>query len=645
MTNYCELEVQIEEKEFIKVHYVYNNFTTFDDLIEFLSYYYPDKNICPCFKFKGMYDYKEFHDIDMNWKIKSCIDKYTKYQIINMNEDMQCHCSPQFKDNFKKPKKYIINNLTGNKEELNNIKINKNGLVVGSENLNATTNFVDFYDVIVDIKSIKDICNGWEIKKSKRVEENYENIKKDKVLKVGIIGNSNKGKSFLLSKISKITLPSGTSIRTEGLSIKYPEINEKYKNRKIVLLDSAGLETPVLKENKKNKKENVKMMNEINQNDNEENHKNEESNKEENKKNENNKENDVIEDEEEELPKNDKNEKELFREKSREKLITELFLQNYIIYNSDILIVVVGILTYSEQKLLNKIKKEIQRSKVNKTLYIIHNLMTFTSVKQVEEYIDTILLKSETFNLEKGHNIDTSYEDKNGVYYYEKNSDPKIYHFIYANEGSDAGLFYNKFTLDYIENFYKMVTDIKPFDILDTVKERFINISNEIFEQLEKPLTKDNFDISNEKLIKLKNPNKIILKKCLIDELGFSNLKTNGFEPVYNIYKKEDKLIIRVEASGNSSIKSEIFFSGEYTFIKLSGIKKPDKEPHNLRDNIFNSREFGNYTLNIPIKTSDFLLKNEEPSYVEKKGVFIMEYKLDEKKESKGYNLEEKDEI
>ena len=345
------------------------------------------------------------------------------------------------------------------------------------------------------------------------------------------------------------------------------------------------------------------------------------------------------------MPKNNKNEKELFREKSREKLITELFLQNYIIYNSDILIVVVGILTYSEQKLLNKIKNEIQRAKLNKTLFIIHNLMTYTSIKQVEEYIDTILLKSETFNLELGHKIDTSIEDKSGVYYYEKNSDPKIYHFIYANEGSEAGLFYNKFTLDYLENFYKMVTDIKPFDILETVKERFIDISNEIFEQLEKPLTKDNFDNSNEKLIKLKNPNKIILKKCLIDELGFSNLKTNGFEPVYNIYKKDDKLIIRVEASGNSNIKSEIFFSGEYTFIRLSGIKKKDKEPHNLRDNIFNSREFGNYTLNIPIKTSDFLLKNEEPSYVEKKGVLMMEYKLDEIRESKGYNMEEKDEI
>ena len=43
------------------------------------------------------------------------------------------------------------------------------------------------------------------------------------------------------------------------------------------------------------------------------------------------------------------NSKELFQEKSREKLITELFLQNYIINVSDILIIVVGILTYSEQ--------------------------------------------------------------------------------------------------------------------------------------------------------------------------------------------------------------------------------------------------------------------------------------------------------
>ena len=71
--------------------------------------------------------------------------------------------------------------------------------------------------------------------------------------------------------------------------------------------------------------------------------------------------------------------KELFKIKSREKLITELFLQNYIIYNSDVLNIVVGILTYSEQKLLHRIKIEIQKSKIDKQIYVIHDLMTYTS--------------------------------------------------------------------------------------------------------------------------------------------------------------------------------------------------------------------------------------------------------------------------
>ena len=66
------------------------------------------------------------------------------------------------------------------------------------------------------------------------------------------------------------------------------------------------------------------------------------------------------------------------------KIITELFLQNYIINNSDILILVVWILTYSEQKLINRIKIEIKRTKIVKPLYIINNLMTYFDKKEIE---------------------------------------------------------------------------------------------------------------------------------------------------------------------------------------------------------------------------------------------------------------------
>ena len=92
----------------------------------------------------------------------------------------------------------------------------------------------DFYDVIINIKSVKEIEKGWDIRINERGEKAFNEYKNQELIKKGVIGNSNKGKSFLLSKISKISLPSG--IRTEGLSIKYPEL-KGFENRKLVLLN------------------------------------------------------------------------------------------------------------------------------------------------------------------------------------------------------------------------------------------------------------------------------------------------------------------------------------------------------------------------------------------------------------------------
>ena len=478
----------------------------------------------------------------------------------------------------------------------NNIKINsnKNELIVNIKEIDPK----DYYDVIIPINSIKDITKGWEIKMSKRVIESYEKLKYETIIKIGVIGNSNKGKTFILSKISKNDLPSGARIRTEGLSIKYPKLKE-YKERKIVLIDSAGLDAPVLNEEDEKKED-------INQ-------KNEEKEK--------------------------KDQKKLFKEKSIEKMITELFLQNYIINNSDIFIIVVGILTYSEQKLINRIKSDIRRTKINKSLYIIHNLKTYTSVKQVENYINNILLKSVTFKLEKK---ETKKKSKTGVIYYEQNCfHPQIYHLLFAKEGSEAGKYYNRITLDFLENIYQNITDLKPLDVIYTVKKRFREISPEIIEQKEEII----FDESNKELIKLNKPEKIVLKKCLIDELGLAYLKSNGFEPKYNYFQKDDSIIIRVEAPGNCNMKYSIENIGEYNIIKLYGTKNKDKEPEKLSDNIYNCREFGDYFVNIPLKVEDYLIKNQEYKIDKKNGIFFIEVKIDKKKNIGVYKVNEDEEI
>ena len=116
------------------------------------------------------------------------------------------------------------------KKDNNFIQIDNNSNQITINQKYIKEKFIDFYDVIIHIDSIKDINKGWKVEFNEKTKEKYESFKNQKMIKIGVIGNSNKGKSFLLSKISKIKLPSGTSIRTEGLSIKYPDL-EKFKDR------------------------------------------------------------------------------------------------------------------------------------------------------------------------------------------------------------------------------------------------------------------------------------------------------------------------------------------------------------------------------------------------------------------------------
>ena len=462
-----------------------------------------------------------------------------------------------------------------------------NGKEVFIKEGNSTSDITNFYDIIVPIQSIKDVTKGWEIKLSDRCKKDYPKLINEEAIRIGIIGNSNKGKSFFLSKLAQMDLPSGSSIKTEGLSIKYPDLKD-HPNRKIILLDTAGLETPVLLNNDFN------FGNAINQ---------------------------------QNLDIEEKRISDYFKTKSREKIVTELFLQDYIIYNSDILIIVVGILTYSEQKTLNKIKSKLkkEKSKNKPSLFIIHNLMNFTTIKQVETYIEETLLKCSTFQLVKETPVNLKKEVENTVKFSEKNSEPKIFHLIFANDYSEAGKYYNKNTLESIEKLYDMNSKIKGFDVVKTIKERLIEESRDIFdlqqnEQLE-------FYSKPENLIKLKSPQKLIIKKVFIDELGIQNMKSNGFEPHYSYYMTENAIVINVEIPGIFTLQSSTQTAGEYNTIRIFGTKINDlnKVVGNILIN--NGREFGDFSLEIPVRLEGYVIRNENPSFVRNDGVISIIYK------------------
>ena len=313
-------EKEIKNDNEVSFKCPYNNETNFNDLLEIISILFPELKICPCSKYE-IKNKIYFKSINKNDNIKEYIYSIKSNEITLKiyKENDKCICESNYQKYNQKTKKDVIDDLINSYKEIIEIKILKNEnenyekefekfktiFIKNEKNNNPLKkeikDYIDkinkileekkelkeeskkkdfdyineirekkitnknendtepeeFYDVIIDIKSIKDIKDGWDIKMNDDGEKKYTNFKKKEVIKIGVIGNSNKGKSFLLSKISKIKLPSGTSIRTEGLSIKYPVLEDNI-NRKIVLLDSAGFEKAIIKREKENKKVNEK---------------------------------------------------------------------------------------------------------------------------------------------------------------------------------------------------------------------------------------------------------------------------------------------------------------------------------------------------------------------------------------------------
>ena len=98
------------------------------------------------------------------------------------------------------------------------------------------------YDLEININSFSGILKGWDLTfNGEEGKQNYKEACENYVKIFSVIGNKNRGKSFLLSKISGRPIKNGFSETTKGLSLSYP------KNcNNMLLLDSVGFESPIL---------------------------------------------------------------------------------------------------------------------------------------------------------------------------------------------------------------------------------------------------------------------------------------------------------------------------------------------------------------------------------------------------------------
>ena len=456
---------------------------------------------------------------------------------------------------------------------IQNIDINnRNNNII--KNISGNLSKLEFYNIIANINSMQNVnTNGWDIYMN---EEGYNIVQsKDKIdrLVIGVIGNINRGKSFILQALSGEALKIGTKINTIGISIKYLE-------NKYVLLDCAGSDAPLLGEN-------YNML-----------------------------------------------------EISRDKLFTEAFRESYILRKSNVLLLVVGILSFSEQKLINKISKDLEKllHEELKHLMVIHNLQTFEKIYEVESYINEILLKSASFNIKK-EETNFGNENEEIELFYDVDC-PLIKHLIYAKENSPAGNKYNKNTINTIKSLYNISSNKSIFDYKKTIIEHFYYMADKIYNgNLEKELKEDNEVLNNEnKINKIINANnqelnlidknflkyslklkyegkeKLSLQKMVIDELAISSFINNDFIPNYEMYYNDKELIINIENPEGTNIsvkrKKNKKIQDYLQCIEITAERK--EEPK--RDNVTYTRkkEFGKFHTLIPFTNRNYSIGKGE---------------------------------
>ena len=490
------------------------------------------------------------------------------------------------------------NNIIKENQKLNSIL---SGNEIKEEFL--TKKAEEYYDVVIDIDSINSLkTKGWEIIYNKERKTDYDKIINDNSIKIGVVGLNNVGKSYLLSKIVRVEIPIGYSVETKGISIKYAE-KGKGQEEGLCILDSAGHEAPLLLPNIiEISKNEISLINNLKNIDNEK--KLEEY---------------IKRDEEEEL--------------SKDKANTERFIERLIISLSDMIILVIGKLTRTEQRLINRIKEEAKNNEISKIskIIIVHNLSQYHKKEEVERHINNYLKCSATFNLEEKKVV----RKKDRVFYVEKKSDKNenitVFHYIMAKEGTEAGDHYNNLCLELIQEQYNTFTNRENKDIPKEIINVFCELSTEIIGE---KIDVDRLEINDNKIKflesqnKNKNDTKFNFKNTYIDQDG-KYLQNKEFEPKYSLYfyreEKEDEdeddyenyLLLRLEIPGNIvklTARSTDPKKEKFVGIVITIHKEEDDFPElktKYCQKINDNRKYGKFAYFIELKKNLILYKKK----------------------------------
>ena len=463
----------------------------------------------------------------------------------NQNEEEQ--------NNYNEP---LYPNKSSNDED----KIHFRKIIYGQNRSNDKS----MYDAIFKCESINKLYHDeWTYILYNRFLERMQ-IKDEenrKFCTICLIGETNKGKTFLLNLLTDNKLQSGIEYKTIGISCKFTnfkynandldEDDRKEKEAKFLIFDSAGRSEPLLIEPElKAKLSDEELKNRV-------------------------------------------------EADNKDLKLSEDFIKNFLISHSRIILVVVNQLTLAEQIFLYELKNDNEDK--FEELFIIHNLFNFENKRDIENYIDNTIVHSIYFDISKDYfetnKTDNINEINKPFYFTEEQKNAKgnqylIAHLFLGNTNSTDEWIKknNEMTIDFLKTKMQLCLAKDHFSIENRL-EKELKLHNLIDEKTKLERLEKNNDVGYEGRFHLKKDRDMRDNQAnnFVDNREFNIL---GYTPNYIFYKDEKRLkfVVEVECPGeedkNFTIsakakKGKVYFSikGKKIYPKIikQQLRKEDK--------------------------------------------------------------------
>ena len=418
------------------------------------------------------------------------------------------------------------------------------------------------YDAIFKCESINKLYHDeWTYILYNRFLERIQikDEEKRKFCTICLIGETNKGKTFLLNLLTDNELQSGIEYRTIGISCKFTNFefeknkidSDAQKEPKFLIFDSAGRSEPLLIEpEKKSKFSDEELKNRV-------------------------------------------------EADNKDLKLSEDFIKNFLISHSRIILVVVNQLTLAEQIFLYELKNDNEDK--FEELFIIHNLFNFESKRDIENYINNTIVHSIYFDLSKDYFETNETDNINEVdkpfYFTEEQKNTKgnqylIAHLFLGNiDSKDEWIKKNnKKTIEFLKIKMQLCL-AKDYMSIEKTLEKELILHNLIDERTKLERVEKNDDLGYQGRFRLKKDRDIRDNRSnnFVENREFNIL---GYTPNYIFYKdeKKSKFVVEVECPGeedkNMSIsaktkKGKVYFSirGKKIFPRIikQQLHKEDK--------------------------------------------------------------------